>query len=297
MRIQNAVRALCLTGALVGGTAAWGQQALPLAPHKDAGDGITGVFEGWFKNADNSFSLEIGYYNRNVKQELDIPVGPNNKIEPGGPDYGQPTHFYPNKGWGVNVIKVPADFGDKQLQWTITANGHTTVIPLNLKTDWELSPFADAEGDLPPNLSFSPLAKNAPTVMGPIPVSTEMKASVGEALPLTVYVASDAMVEPGQRAPKVPVTIHWTVYRAPGAVKFTDTRPVVEKTDDALPPKTVFAGKATTTVTFSEPGDYILEVVANDATGEGGGGFMCCWTNGIVKVSVASKAQNTTGGF
>jgi hypothetical protein len=295
MKIQTAVRSLCLAGVLFGGIAAWGQ-TLPLAPHRDSGDSVIGVFEGWFKNADGTF-IEIGYYNRNLKEELDIPVGPNNKIEPGGPDYGQPTHFYPNKAWGINVIKVPNDFADKQLQWTLTANGKTTVIPLNLKTDWELAPFQDAEGDLPPYVSFSPLAKKARTVIGPIPVTMEAKVKVGEELPLTVYVADDAKVQPGQRTPKVPVTLHWTIYRqAGGTVKFSQSRPVVEKTDDLMPPSAVFTGKATTTATFSEPGDYILEVVANDATGEGGGGFMCCWTNGVVKVKVEPKVQNTTGG-
>ena len=47
-----------------------------------------------------------------------------------------------------------------------------------------------------------------------------------------------------------------------------------------------FAGKATTTATFSEPGEYVLYLVANDWTGKGGRGFQCCWTNAFVKVSV-----------
>jgi hypothetical protein len=41
-----------------------------------------------------------------------------------------------------------------------------------------------------------------------------------------------------------------------------------------------------TTVTFREPGDYLLHVTANDYSGDGGGGFGCCWTTGLVKVSV-----------
>jgi hypothetical protein len=51
-------------------------------------------------------------------------------------------------------------------------------------------------------------------------------------------------------------------------------------------PSVAFTGKATTTATFSDPGDYVLHVVANDSSGEGGRGFQCCWTNGQVKVSV-----------
>ena len=65
------------------------------------GDNITGAFEGWFENPDGTFSLLVGYYNRNVKQILDIPVGPNNRIEPGGPDQGQPTHFLSRRQWGM----------------------------------------------------------------------------------------------------------------------------------------------------------------------------------------------------
>jgi len=297
MKTQTLLRSICLAGSLVGMTAAWGQ-VVPPAPHHDTGDSITGVFEGWFRNSEGTF-IEIGYYNRNLKQEVDIPVGANNKIEPGGPDFGQPTHFYPGKAWGVQTIKVPDDFADKQLTWTITANGKSTTIPLNLKTDWELSPFVDAGGDLPPYMSFAPFKTKARTLMGPIPVETHLATSVGEGLALTVYVADDALVQPDEREMKVPVTLHWTVFRAApnGSAKFTNSRPVVEKTEDEMPPKAVFTGKATTTVTFSEPGEYVLEVVANDATGEGGGGFMCCWTNGLVKVTVSGPAQHTTGGF
>jgi hypothetical protein len=47
-----------------------------------------------------------------------------------------------------------------------------------------------------------------------------------------------------------------------------------------------FVAKATTTATFSQPGEYILRLQANDATGNGGGGDQCCWTNVHVKVSV-----------
>ena len=43
---------------------------------------------------------------------------------------------------------------------------------------------------------------------------------------------------------------------------------------------------ATTTAKFSESGDYILHVIANDYSGDGGGGFGCCWTTALMKVSV-----------
>jgi hypothetical protein len=47
-----------------------------------------------------------------------------------------------------------------------------------------------------------------------------------------------------------------------------------------------FSGKATTTVTFSEPGAYVLHATANDYSGEGGSGEVCCWTTALVNVTV-----------
>src|SRR5262245_53736442 len=65
---------------------------MPLDPPRERGTSISPAYEGWLPNADGSFSLLIGYYNRNSKETLDIPVGPNNRISPGEADQGQPTH-------------------------------------------------------------------------------------------------------------------------------------------------------------------------------------------------------------
>ena len=72
---------------------------LPLPAIKDSGEAIYPAFEGWYATPDGTFNLLLGYYNRNQKQALDIPVGPNNRVEPGGPDMGQPTYFQPRRGW------------------------------------------------------------------------------------------------------------------------------------------------------------------------------------------------------
>ena len=108
---------------------------------RERGSSVTGAFEGWFKTKDGGTALLVGYMNRNSKQELDIPVGPNNRIEPGGPDMGQPTHFLSGRYWGVFTIKLPKDFGDKKLTWTIVANGFTNAITLHTKTDYILEPY------------------------------------------------------------------------------------------------------------------------------------------------------------
>ena len=61
-------------------------QQLPSEPPKQFGASITGAFEGWFDTRDGSRAFLVGYFNRNIGQPLDIPIGPDNRIEPGGPD-------------------------------------------------------------------------------------------------------------------------------------------------------------------------------------------------------------------
>src|SRR5437868_5559303 len=97
----------------------------PLAPASAAGQTATPAFEGWYKNPDGTFSLSFGYYNRNTAEVLSVPVGSDNFIAPGDANQGQPTYFYPRRHWGVFAVKVPADFGDKKIVWTLKVRGKT----------------------------------------------------------------------------------------------------------------------------------------------------------------------------
>src|SRR5262245_62166323 len=54
------------------------------------GQDVVPVFEGWERNPDGSFNMVFGYMNRNYEEELDLPIGPDNMIEPGPVDQGQP---------------------------------------------------------------------------------------------------------------------------------------------------------------------------------------------------------------
>ena len=76
--------------------------------------------------------------------------------------------------------------------------------------------------------------------------------------------------------------LHWTKYRGPGDVTFGKGNPVFEKIDGPA----VFNGKTTVNAKFSAPGEYILHVTAEDYSGNGGGGEVCCWTTSMVKVVV-----------
>jgi len=280
---RSYARAALASALLVRAVCAWGQTS-PNPVHELA-TGVTGAFEGWFKNPDGSYSLLLGYYNRSRDAEVDIAIGPGNDIEPGGPDRGQPTHFMPDRNWGMFVVKVPSDFGTNRITWTLTVNGQTAVIPASLNPDYEVSPLIEAAvGNTPPVIR---LEENGPSVQGPLAMSLDRRVELGEALSLPVWAFDDAKFTSATGArPKnlgAPVLLHWTKYRGPGAVKFSDDRPEVvpdlSRTD-------AFSGKAITAATFSEPGEYQLHVVANDYSGDGGLGFQCCWTTALVKVSV-----------
>jgi hypothetical protein len=173
------------------------------------------------------------------------------------------------------------ELGDIPTALVTGSNGKTTTIPLNLNPLWEVAPFADASGNTPPFVGF---AENGPFVQGPAGQSTALTTALTTTLPnplaLTVWVADDARAPlAGQRPRTPPVTVAWSKFRGPGAVTFANERPAVEKAGFHAPPGAEFSGKATTTATFSEPGEYVLQVTANDWSGDGGRGFQRCWSN------------------
>jgi len=250
---------------------------LPLEPVRETGQSVTGAYEGWYQNPDGTYSLLVGYFNRNQKEALDIPLGPNNRIEPGGPDRGQPTHFLPRRQWGVFVIAVPKDFGKSSLTWTLVANGQTTVIPMDLDPLWVVAPFKDvALSNTPPGVRFD--AEGETHQGPPTGIGRSYNTDLSHPLALPAWVSDDGVRAPEARTRSLIPTVAWSKYRGPGDVVFDKAQPTVDE-------KT---GSTTTQATFKTPGEYILRVQVNDATGDGGGGFQCCWTNAHVKVTVTA---------
>lgn len=250
----------------------------PLGPVKASGQSVTPVFEGWYKNPDGSYSISFGYYNRNTDEVLEIPIGADNFVAPGEQDQGQPTHFRPRRHWGVFAVKVPADFGDKTITWTLKLRGETFAIPASLNLDWQIDALEGeaGSGNMPPVLKFAGGEGRGPggVTVGPLTVS------VGKPLALIVWASDDGRSAPSITSAGregVPVTLTWFKHQGPGDVTFAQASPPVSPPD----------GKATTTATFSRPGSYVLRLRANDASGVANAGHaQCCWTNGFVKVTV-----------
>ena len=192
------------------------------------GGSVTGAYEGWFDNADGTHTFLVGYFSRNTNQAIDIPIGPNNRIEPGGPDMGQPTHFLPGRNVGMFTVTVPKEFTLQQrLTWTLVANGQTTSIPLRLHLDYNVSPFGEdaAVGNRPPIVKFN---EKGPTFTGPIAAYAKpgatLTTAVSQPLALNVWADDDAKYSSGSSAPMrnppPPVEVNWSKFRGPGSVTF-----------------------------------------------------------------------------
>lgn len=261
---------------LIAGTAA----AQDLAPVRPSGQSVTPAFEGWYKNPDGSYSISFGYLNRNGKETLEIPAGPDNSISPGDANQGQPTHFDPRRHWGVFTVVVPANFDKKKkVTWTLNNRGEHYTISGSLDPLWQIDALEGEAGsdNTPPVLK---LAENGAEGRGPGGISSgPVKAKVGTPVPLQVWSRDDGhMAAAATTAMRdVPVTLTWFKHQGPGDVTFA---PATARVPNA-------GGSATSTATFSAPGDYIVRIRANDASGVAGAGHaQCCWTNAFIKVTV-----------
>ncbi|MEE2963567.1 MAG: hypothetical protein VX427_05385 [Acidobacteriota bacterium] len=253
-------------------------------PH-DVGQSVSPSFEGWFENRDGTFTLSWGYFNRNYEERPDIPVGPNNRFDPGPADRGQPTYFLPRRQTGVFTTVVPADFGDQTLTWTVVRGGETIAIPGHLRPEWVIDAMMEAPSkNTPPVVRFEPAGEIG---RGPGGVRGAVAATFPDTT-ITVWARDDMVrkMREQQRAPDEDTEataprfgVAWSKYRGSGTVTFSETEPQIDET-----------GKAVTTATFSEPGEYVLRVLAWDDTGPQAFvmavGFQCCWTNGYLTVDV-----------
>src|SRR5205809_6583589 len=106
---MRTTRALLLLASSAAFAATISAQQLPREPLRESGQSVTPAYQGWYRNADGSLSLLVGYFNRSLRREVDIPIGPANHIDPGRPYRGQATHFLTRPQWGMFTIRVTRD--------------------------------------------------------------------------------------------------------------------------------------------------------------------------------------------
>jgi hypothetical protein len=239
----------------------------------DSGQNIVPVYEGWIRNPDGTFDMVFGYFNRNYKEELAIPAGPSNMIEPGGPDRGQPTYFLPRRRARLYRVRVPADWGQKVLTWTITANGRTEkaygdLLPVEeineriITSGGNTVAFGDEDPNLPPVLTVArvpPASVSSPVTLSaavtddglprprkmPVPPAIVTTAGRGGA----VQRQTNSVTTARPRG----LTVTWFQYGGPARVTFDPAGAVA-----------VANGTALITARFGAPGAYTLVATASD---------------------------------
>ena len=86
--------------------------------------------------------------NSNWQEEFNVEIGADNYFSVTAPgelndleadamvsadvDQGQPTHFYPRRNPFLFTVEVPADFGEKELVWTLTTHGRKNRVYASL---------------------------------------------------------------------------------------------------------------------------------------------------------------------
>ena len=205
-------------------------QGVLVEPLGNAGEAVFPAFEGWGPTKDGSAVLLLGYFNRNKEQALDIAVGPDNRIEPGGPDFGQPTHFQTGRQYGVFAIPIPKDFGTRRLTWTLVANGHTSSVSFWANPPYWIDFYKNhANGNEPPRIKFSPTGAE---LIGPPRERfvQELTGAVGQPVPLTLWAADQ------------PPT---TVFEAtpPGGAAAAGREPATRPAGTTEPPQAIIGGR------------------------------------------------------
>ncbi len=278
------------------------------------GQNISPAFEGWEKNNDGSFNIVFGYENRNWEEELDIPIGPGNNIEPGGPDQGQPTHFLPRRNRFTFKVHVPADFGQKELVWTLTAHDVTEKAYGSLKPDYfvDNDVFMSERGALGAGTSTPEIRANKNPILE-VEGGQTRTVKAGEPIALIAEVHDDGVFQsrrgragalaggdgaerkyPALTPPfqvtvgsEVGLRMSWFVYRGAGNVAFDP--PQIEVWEDTrtganspwsprwASPPVPDDGRFLVHATFDRPGTYVLRCRADD------GGL---WTDQDVTITV-----------
>ena len=260
-------------------------QRLPLAPIPPTGEPVAPFFEGWYRNDDGTFTFSYGFFNLNTEEILDIPLGTDNFIEPAEFDGDQPTHFpvRPRRDRGVFSVTVPESYADtsRRVVWTITSNGVTYSTPARVGIDaLQLDYGPRAMGSVPPLVQFGDDGEVGQHIQGAH--SEPRTATVGEPLSVTLWTSEVSERSPDDNVnTDVEVRVTWFKHQGPVEEVIFEPRQITV-------PGT---GEASTLVTFTAPGQYLLRArVDNFSANDSSAGNQCCWSNGYVAVTVNDPA-------
>jgi hypothetical protein len=178
-------------------------------------------------------------------------------------------------------VRVPKDWGQKDLVWTVTSHGKSEKAYATLMPVWEIDasvyqqnrggPGELHEPDAPPKISLVGAAQRTATVGQPLTLDVNVtddglpKARASRSGSGSTASAQGRGVIPARQNPLTQAVVHldpdvrlgvtWLVHRrsAPAEVTLAPQRVKVDE-----------GGKASTTATFTQPGTYTLRAYADD---------------------------------
>lgn len=270
----------------------------PLTQQKASGDVVGPMFNGWIANEDGTTTMVFGFVNRNREEIVDIPLGPNNFIEPAQFDGAQPTHFpvYSRRGFvghqerGTFAVILPADMAGTEVVWTLTHAGHTYAIPGRATSPaYEMSSKERALGSFNPAIRFDMNGAEAYNRVGIY--ASKITAKVGSPVTLTAY-AQDRGNRgdyPDNESLLYPLGTEWVMHQGPAAPEF-ETAKITGRDrggEEAMSSNNSDWTEVKTQATFSEPGDYVIRLrVDNFSAPDSQFDNQCCWSNAYVPVTV-----------
>lgn len=267
---------------------------------------IIPLMEGWVANEDGTTTISYGFINRNSDQDVTIPLGENNYIEPAEFDGMQPTHFPSGRGTGVFTVSLPEGREDTDVWWYLkTGEAEVLQVPGRRGASaYELDFVRPRpQGSLQPLAAFGD-SDLAAGLFGGIS-DHDVAVTAGEQVELMVNAR-----DPAERDPEDPrfgepldMNVEFNMHQGPGEVSFErdPNAPVPENPFDEDDPRFEFftgpegneaiieggEGSAMVLATFSEPGEYIIRAVVDVHTApDSSYGDQCCWTNVYSRVTV-----------
>ena len=238
------------------------------------GQPVIPLFDGWFPNEDGSSNICFGFFNMNLQEALNVPLGESNYLETDYPGLDLsgvmlPTHFDPLPPRYRHVfcafsINVPAGFDSgNRITWYLNSNRQELKVPGKVTAPYVLDePSSNGRGDVAPlvRLEGSPQAIRG---RAGIQFPQLIQAKVNEPITLSAHIGhADEEVWVG-----------WSHHSGPGTVEFSNKEYVTE------------SGSSTSTqLQISEAGEYVIRMQTIDdvAAFE----FYCCHTNAYFSIQV-----------